>query len=208
MDFITLFKALADEKRIRIVALISERELSVEEIASAVELTAATVSHHLSVLRQAGLVEARREQYYTMYRFRQQPLLDALKALSEKPAVAVGAAGDDPLLERYDAKVLQDYLVDGKLKTIPAQRKKRDVILRFLADKFMLERDYAEREVNLVIADYHDDFATLRRELIMSQMLQRENGIYRRTESGGRSETEFQRDLIARERSAGKVAAA
>ena len=196
MEFVTLFKALADEKRIRIVALISARELSVEELAAEVGLAAATVSHHLSVLRQAGLAEARREQYYTLYRFRQQPLLDALKALAESPAA--GAAQDDPTLARYDAKVLQDYIVDGTLKTIPAQRKKRDVILRFLAEKFTADRDYSERDVNMILADHHDDFATLRRELIMSQLLGRENGVYRRIAGPGRSEDALQRDMAAR----------
>ncbi len=70
MDIVPLFKALADERRIRIVALLSARALSVEELAAAVDLTPATVSHHLALLREAGLVEAAHEQYYTVYRFR------------------------------------------------------------------------------------------------------------------------------------------
>ena len=176
MDIAPLFKALADEKRIKIAALISDRGLSVEEIAAAVDLAPATVSHHLARLRAAGLAEATHEQYYTVYRFRQQPLLDALKALAERPAPPE-LAGD---LARYDQKVLGDYLVDGKLKTIPAQRKKRDVILRFLITQFEPGRAYTEREVNIVIADFHDDFATLRRELVSAKLLSREGGVYRR----------------------------
>jgi len=159
---IPLFKALADEKRIRIVALISARPLSVEEIASAVDLTPATVSHHLALLREAGLVEAAHEQYYTVYRFRQQPLLDALRTISEGPA----APELDADLAKYDQKVLRDYLVDGKLKTIPTQRKKRDVILRYLVEQFEPGRVYNEKEVNQILVAYHDDVATLRRELV------------------------------------------
>ncbi len=162
VEIIPLFKALADEKRIRIVALISARPLSVEEIASAVDLTPATVSHHLALLREAGLVEAAHEQYYTVYRFRQQPLLDALRTISEGPA----APELDADLAKYDQKVLRDYLVDGKLKTIPTQRKKRDVILRYLVEQFEPGRVYSEKEVNQILVAYHDDVATLRRELV------------------------------------------
>ena len=111
MSILPLFKALADEKRIKIAALISTRPLSVEEIAAAVELTPPTVSHHLAILREAGLVEASREQYYTVYRFTQQPLIDALRTVAEQPA-APDLADD---LAEYDRKVLRDYLVDGKL---------------------------------------------------------------------------------------------
>jgi biotin operon repressor len=174
MDVVPLFKALADESRIRIIALIADRGLSVEEIAAATGLTPPTVSHHLSRLRDAGLVDATHEQYYTIYRFRQQPLLDALQAIATQPARPDLA--DD--LARYDQKVLGDYLVDGKLKTIPAQRKKRDVILRYLAQQFDADRRYSEREVNQLLVAFHDDVVTLRRELIMAGLMERQSGVY------------------------------
>jgi len=85
---------------------------------------------------------------------------------------------DDPA--KYDQKVLGDYLMAGKLKTIPAQRKKRDVILRYLAEQFAYDRSYGEKEVNQILVAYHDDVATLRRELIMARLLQREHGVYQR----------------------------
>src|SRR5579862_9349988 len=97
-----LFKALADESRIKIAALLSAKPLSVEEIAAATALKAPTVSHHLAVLRDAGLVEATREQYYTVYRFTQQPLLDALRTLSEPASAPTAFEGD---LAHYDEKV-------------------------------------------------------------------------------------------------------
>jgi biotin operon repressor len=179
IDVVPLFKALADESRIRIIALIADRGLSVEEIATAIGLAPATVSHHLGRLRQAGLVDATHEQYYTIYRFRQQPLLDALQALATQPAGPAAVAED---LARYDQKVLGDFLVDGKLKTIPAQRKKRDVILRYLVQQFEPGRRYSEKEVNQLLVTYHDDVATLRRELIMARLLERQSGIYWRPE--------------------------
>jgi biotin operon repressor len=180
IDIAPLFKALADEKRIKIAALIGERGLSVEEIASAVDLTPATVSHHLARLRDAGLVTAAHEQYYTVYRFNQQPLFDALRALADRPA----APDLDRDLAKYDQKVLATYLVDGKLASIPTQRKKRDVILRYLAQQFEPGRTYGEKEVNAILAEFHEDVATLRRELVAdnARLLRRENGQYWRVE--------------------------
>jgi biotin operon repressor len=180
MDILPLFKALADEKRIRIIALLSVRPLSVQELASAVDLTEATVSHHISVLRAAGLVEAGHEQYYTVYRFQSQPLINALQTVAAAPP----PSSVDEDLARYDQKVLATYLIDGKLVSIPTQRKKRDVILRYLAQKFEPGRVYTEREVNQLLVDYHDDVATLRRELVSTnpRLLTRENGRYWRVE--------------------------
>jgi biotin operon repressor len=178
MDFVPLFKALADEKRIRIAALLSRRELSVQEIAAEVELSPATVSHHLAILREAGLVEARHEQYYTLYRFRQQPMLDALKAMAIRPEPP--EFGEE--IPKFDQKVLAVYLVEGRLISIPTQRKKRDVILRYLAEQFDAGRVYSEKEVNQILVAYHDDVATLRRELVAEDagLLRRDNGQYRR----------------------------
>ncbi len=174
-DIVPLFKALADERRLRIAGLISQKALSAEEIAAAVDLAPATVSHHLGYLRRAGLVKEQRQQYYTLFRLDPQPLLDAMRTLAEQPVPDTMA--DD--LEKYDKKVLSTFLVDGKLTAIPAQRKKRDVILRFLARQFEMGREYPEKEVNLTIAEFHDDFATLRRELVDARMMERDHGVYR-----------------------------
>ena len=104
-----------------------------------------------------------------------------MRTLVERPA----SPGLDEDLAKYDQKVLRDYLVDGRLKTIPTQRKKRDVILRYLAQRFEPGRLYSEKEVNAILVDYHDDVATLRRELVAdnARLLTRANGVYRRVET-------------------------
>jgi len=80
-------------------------------------------------------------------------------------------------LGSYDRKVLRDYLFeDGRLKNIPAQRKKRDVILRHIVREFEPGRRYAETEVNEIISRFHEDYATIRREFIMRRMMDREGG--------------------------------
>jgi len=66
----------------------------------------------------------------------------------------------------------------GQLKSIPASRKKRGAVLRWLMRDFESGRRYAEAEINDAIQTHHWDSATLRRELIGHRMLAREKQIY------------------------------
>ena len=66
----------------------------------------------------------------------------------------------------------------GKLKSIPAQRKKERIILDVIVQAFEFDKKYTEREVNIIIADYYDDFCTLRRDMISERLLDREGSLY------------------------------
>ena len=74
---------------------------------------------------------------------------------------------------------------DGTLKIIPAARRKRGVVLRWLMAHFEDDVRYTESEVNASIQTHHPDCATLRRELIGHQMMAREDGIYWRLPESG-----------------------
>lgn len=80
--------------------------------------------------------------------------------------------------EAWEEKVLRNYLNGVRLTNIPASRKKRLVVLRWLVRKFELEVIYTERQVNEIILRFHPDYATLRRELICYQLMERERGLY------------------------------
>jgi len=67
-----LFKALGDETRLRIVALLSHGELCVCHIHEALALSQPNVSRHLSILRAAGIVADRREGNWVHYRLAPQ----------------------------------------------------------------------------------------------------------------------------------------
>jgi len=60
-DLVTLLRALGDETRLRIFALLTKTELCVCEIEDMLDLSQSLVSNHLAVLRRAGLVESRRD---------------------------------------------------------------------------------------------------------------------------------------------------
>jgi len=67
-DFDDFLRAMADETRQRILALLREREMSVSELTEHFYVTQPTISHHLALLRRANLVVARHEGRQTFYR--------------------------------------------------------------------------------------------------------------------------------------------
>jgi hypothetical protein len=79
--------------------------------------------------------------------------------------------------DAYDKKVIRDYTRrDGSLKILPSQRKKLQAILRYVVQGFDAGKRYSEKQVNEILAGYHDDTATLRRELVGYGLMKREGG--------------------------------
>jgi hypothetical protein len=76
------------------------------------------------------------------------------------------------------ARVVSTYLVNGRLTSIPTQRKRVIYLLEELVRAFDYDRRYSEAEVNAVLGGFHEDVATLRRELIGYRLLARERGVY------------------------------
>ena len=76
--------------------------------------------------------------------------------------------------------VIESFFEYGKLKAIPSQRKKERIVLEEMVKAFAFDKDYTEREVNIIIADFHDDFCTIRRDMISEGLLERDNMLYRR----------------------------
>jgi predicted transcriptional regulator len=184
-ELVDFFKALADSSRLKIVGLLAQRSYSVEELAGLLDLKPSTISHHLSRLAAAGLVSARAEGYYSVYQLDKEALEATTRAIFTSGQITHAAVDVD--LEGYDRKVLADYArPDGGLKTIPAQRKKLEVILRYVVKAFEPGVRYSEKQVNLALAHFHKDTATLRRELVGSHLMEREGGggDYWRNETG------------------------
>ena len=176
-QLLTFFKALADANRLKIVGLLAQQPYSVEQLAALLNLRPPTVSHHLKMLSEAGLVSARAESYYNVYQLESSALENIVKNLGTQDRLPSMAAEVD--LEAYDRKVLRYILLpDGRLKVIPAQRKKREVILRHILKEFQPGVHYTEKEVNEVLVRFHEDSATLRREMISYKMMKRAEGEY------------------------------
>lgn len=174
------FRALADETRLKIIGLLAQQDRSVEELATLLDLRAPTISHHLTKLKDAELIQMQRDGTTHIYHLDVQALQQMHKdmLLPEKTRALVSPAHPQ---DSWEQKILNDFSTEGRLKEIPAMRKKRDVILHWLAGQFKIDHPYTEAEVNAIIKHYHHDTATLRRELIGMQLMEREAGIYRRT---------------------------
>lgn len=63
----------------------------------------------------------------------------------------------------------------GKIKQLPAKGQVKYDVLEYLAEKFLFDRDYSEKEVNAIIDSWHTfgDYFLLRRELIDNRLLNR-----------------------------------
>ena len=120
-------------------------------------------------------MKSRTESYYSIYQLDQAVLESKARSMFSQQELSIVASEVDA--DAYDKKVIKDYSRrDGSLKTIPAQRKKLEAILRYVVQAFDVEKHYSEKQVNEILARYHDDTATLRRELVGSGLMQREGG--------------------------------
>jgi len=95
-DVVRIFKALADPTRLRIMILLRRRELCVCELMYILEMEQSRVSHHMRVLREAGIAEDVREGRWIIYRVPDgaKPLLEGLFAGALKDRF--GPSGEAP----------------------------------------------------------------------------------------------------------------
>lgn len=176
-ELLAMLKALADGSRLKIIGLLAHGPLSVERLAAGLGLGMSTTSHHLKRLSQAGLVEARAQGHYSLYRLR-DGAVDGLaqRLLRRQPE------GEPPLAARPgaaspEARVLHTFTDGaGRITAFPKQQKKLLVLLRHVLEAFEPGQRYPEREVNARLARYSDDTATLRRGLVEHGLMQREGG--------------------------------
>lgn len=170
------FKALGNESRLKILGLLANQERSVGELAELLGLREPTVSHHLATMKEIGLVDVRAEGTVRIYRLETRALEKMSKDLFSQVSLATQTTGETG--DAWEQKVLRTYVVDDVLKQIPTQYKKRMVILRWLATKFAMDTTYTEKEISERLKQYNPDYAALRRYLVETRLMQRENGIY------------------------------
>ncbi len=179
-EVLALFKCLADRSRLQILKSLAQEDMYVERLAERLGLKPPTVSFHLKKLAEVGAVRSWKTQYYTMYSLQEGIFRTTiLSLLQEKSDETELQAQRD---EMYRQKVIRTFFQYGKLISIPTQKKKERIVLEELVKSFEPVKRYTEREVNLILADFHDDFCTLRRDLIGEGLMQREQQVYWRTD--------------------------
>ena len=175
-EAVSLFKCLADKSRLQILKSLAVEDMYVERLAERLGLTAPTISFHLKKLSDAGAVTAYKDQYYMMYSLNremfQTSILEILQQESDEAQKQAQRDAD------YRQRVIDAFFEYGKLRSIPTQLKKERIVLEVIAEAFEFDRMYSEREVNLIIADFYDDFCTIRRDMVSERLLGRNGAEY------------------------------
>lgn len=176
---VAFYKTMGDPTRVRIVSLLAKGPLHGQAIAGKLGLTPPTITHHLKKLRDISVVTEKRDKNTIYFYLNQKMIKQQAKALT----LLLEERGDEmenmveASLEKQ--KILANFISkDGRLKSIPAQRKKRLYVFEHIVSGLKKGKKYQEKEINEYIKQFHEDYATIRREFIMNHYMYRENGIY------------------------------
>ena len=169
-----ILKLIADETRLKILNILLKEDSYVEKIACELSLTPATICYHLKKMEAAGVVNCSRSQFYIIYSLNRDIFEKPLYELIKKDDVVIDTE------EKYKKEVISNFFKYGRLTQIPTQRKKREIVLFEILKQFETDREYGEKEVNEIILRYHEDFCTIRREMIAFGMMTRDHEIYKR----------------------------
>lgn len=177
-EAVRLFKCLADKSRLQILRSLAIEDMDVERLAQRLGITPPTVSFHLKKLADAGAVTSYKNQYYMMYALNKSVFETTVLAILQQQSDEADAQAQRDA--QYRQRVIDAFFEYGKLKSIPAQKKKERIVLEVIAQAFECGRLYSEREVNLIIADFFDDFCTIRRDMVGEGLFSRDTTGYRR----------------------------
>ena len=120
------------------------------------------------------MVNCSRSQFYIIYSLNRAIFDKPLYELIKKDEEIVNTE------EKYKKEVISNFFKYGRLTQIPTQRKKREIVLAEILKQFDVTQEYSEKEVNEIILRYHEDFCTIRREMIAFGMMTRDHEIYKR----------------------------
>ncbi len=166
---------LADDERRRVVAAVVLGATSLAAVAEATGLASDRVSRALGRLAEAGVVVDVRGRGLTV---------DGAVFQQAARAARARRPNDEHADETGERRqVLQAFVRDGRITSLPAARTKRLVLLDWVVQVFEPGVRYTERQVNELLAARHPDTAMLRRYLVDEGLLDRGAGEYWR--SGG-----------------------
>ncbi|WHY69892.1 metalloregulator ArsR/SmtB family transcription factor [Neobacillus sp. SuZ13] len=176
---VSFYKTMGDPTRIRIVAILAKGPLHGQAIAGKLGLSAPTITHHLKKLREIHVVYDRRVKN-TIYFYLNESLINQQAKVFTELLEKKGEELDEMVessLERQ--KIIENFFTKtGKLKNIPAQRKKKLIVFEHMIRGLKMGEKYEEKQLNEFIKQFHDDYATIRREFIINHYMFRESGIY------------------------------
>ncbi len=167
-----LTRLLLDEDRLAILGTAAHAPCGVDELAAAITGKRSSLARHLAQLTEAGLLTVSGEPGQERYTLDVQTIQHMKQTLFARP---------EPAPATPEEKTLAAFVRDGRVTHLPVQFSKRMLVLRWLVEQFDPGREYSEREVNDLLTGHGEDHATLRRYLVDAGLLERSQGIYRRT---------------------------
>lgn len=170
-------KALGDPTRIRIIVLLQHEALHGQAIAQKLGLKPATITHHMTKLRDVGLINQRRDKNTIYFNLNQKKLEQNAIAITQL-GVSNAVYNEEMTKEEKDLIINNFLHFDGTLKQLPSKQKKKVLLLAYLIRNIQPHRIYTEHEINLYIRQYHEDYATIRREWVMHQFMFRKDNVY------------------------------
>jgi DNA-binding transcriptional ArsR family regulator len=164
-----IFKTLADPTRVRILALLEREELAVQELMEALGMAQSRVSRHLAILREAGLVQDRRDGTFVFYRFAPPA---AGGAWAETWSLVRASLAGDSTHER-DAAALSRVLAERAARTqrfFESVGPEWDALRKVFHDDLLRARAVAQLvDPQLVVVDFlHHQHEWMRQELGVS----------------------------------------
>ncbi|KXG43954.1 metalloregulator ArsR/SmtB family transcription factor, partial [Tepidibacillus decaturensis] len=181
---VNFHKVLADPTRIRILVLLAKEPLHGQALAGKLGVKPPTITHHMMKLREVGLIYERRDKN-TIYFYLDEKTLrrkaESIIKVVFSHELSDQLGGEDmeeeterekmkkEKLEKQKVEVIKNFFTpNGKLKNIPSQRKKKLFVLEYMIKELEQGKKYSEKEINEHIKQFHEDFATIRREFIVN----------------------------------------
>ncbi|MEA2522344.1 MAG: hypothetical protein QOI81_1990 [Actinomycetota bacterium] len=173
-----ILRALADPERLAIAGALAQGDAAASVLAAELGYEIRRVHKHLGRLASAGV--ARFDPDTQRYRLDPETLRWAAEQVGppREAGMALGAANDE------EEVVLRTFFRNGRLTEIPMKASKRRIVLERIASEFEPGRHYDEKEVNMTVGAFFNDYAALRRYLVDEGFMDRDHGVYWR--AGGR----------------------
>ncbi|HKP51984.1 MAG TPA: DUF2087 domain-containing protein [Chloroflexia bacterium] len=173
---VSLASAFMDVDRLKIAARLAEGP------ANRMQLAEATGLRHKDLLRQLGLLQyfgvvrlsepaPRSPDHYSPYELADEAFRAARQAMGKYK-------GRKPRPTDARLMTLETFMPGGKLTAFPKKHDQMVVLMDEIARKFEPDREYKEKEVNVILEDVNEDYCTIRRILVDYGYLSRHKGIY------------------------------
>lgn len=105
LDFINITKAMTDENRLRILMALRERDLCVCQVTAFLDLAPSTTSKHLSILRQARLIDSKKNGKWVYYRLADPER--STPAVADALRLVLNNLGTNPIILHDEAHIME-----------------------------------------------------------------------------------------------------